>query len=90
MPYDKPFEHRPDSGSLFLNDKAGNDARPDFKGEGIFHGVPSWLSIWKKKTKAGDTWLSIQITKKDPLSQKVSGAGYKSGHNFEQEDDLPF
>jgi len=89
MPYDKPFEHRPDSATLFLNDKDGHEERPDFKGDGIFHGIPTWVSLWKRKTKNGDTWISIQGTKKDPLSQKSSGPGYKSGHNFDQ-DDIPF
>ena len=90
MPYDIPFQHKPDSGSVFINDKGDNPKRPDFKGDGLFYGIPSWISLWKNKDKNGDTYCYISVTKKDEQSQPASGDGYKSGHNFDPDSDIPF
>jgi len=91
MAYDTPFEHRPNSGTAFIHDKGDNPERPDFKGDGIFHGIPSWWSLWKKKTKAGDTYCSIELQAKDEKSQtSLDGKNFPKDGRIENIDDIPF
>lgn len=40
------YEHKPNSGSLFSNEKKG-DTSPDYKGSALVGGVEYWVSLWK-------------------------------------------
>ena len=61
MAEQRKFELREGRGSVFMNDKGDNDKRPDMKGDGLYYGIQSWISVWKNKTKDGETWLSISV-----------------------------
>lgn len=48
-------------GSLFVNDKQGNDRRPDFKGSIVIGGKKYWLSAWKRVPQnGGNQYLSLK------------------------------
>lgn len=53
------------TGTLWKNDKGGNERRPDRTGtinvDGVYYNVSGWL----KKTKDGRQFLSMQIQKRD-------------------------
>ena len=51
-------------GALFLNDKQGNDKRPDMKGPLNVDGAEYVVSAWARRTKAGDKMLSLRIEPK--------------------------
>lgn len=55
------FEVRPNTGSMFENDKEGNDARPDMKGKiRIGRNQAFWISGWWKESRNGP-FLSLQF-----------------------------
>jgi uncharacterized protein (DUF736 family) len=60
------------SGVLFRNKKKETDKHPDYTGsytDGA--GEEFWLSAWIKKSKKGETFMSLSTTPKDP--QKTAG-----------------
>ena len=68
------YEMRPSSGSLFKNDRKEKETHPDLKGKVMLpNGEVRWVSAWKKKTAAGDTWLSLAL---GDLVQQAGGSNY--------------
>lgn len=58
------YELRELSGSAFLNTDKIDQKQPswcDFQGRALIDGQTYFVSIWKKKTKAGETWLSLNF-----------------------------
>lgn len=58
------FELKPGQGTLFANDKQGNDKRPDRRGELNIDGTIYELSGWIKEGKNGP-WLSLSCKPKE-------------------------
>lgn len=56
------------SGALFKNDKGGNEARPDYRGDLRINGVDYKLSAWLKKSEKG-TFMSLSAQPKDEAPQ---------------------
>lgn len=93
------FELREGQGTLFKNDKDGNEKRPDYRGElKLLSGETVKLAGWIKQGAKG-SFLSISIDK--PREQSgggddfrgqgsggVSGGGGSAGYNLN--DDIPF
>lgn len=52
---------RDNSGVLFTNDKDGNDARPDFRGNIIVDGKKYSLACWKKTGQKGE-FLTLSVS----------------------------
>jgi uncharacterized protein (DUF736 family) len=63
------YEIKPNSGSLFVNDKKEKPNHPDFKGQAIIEGVACWLSAWKKEAKDGKMYLSLSFQPKDDATK---------------------
>ena len=93
------YEIRDMSGSAFINDKKTGDSSPDFRGAVMIGGIEYWHSIWKKKTKTGQTWLSSSLQVKEPkrASEPVWGGDLPratstpSGEaDFDDDLDVPF
>jgi len=60
--YDKPFEQRPGQGGVFRNKNKTQDIQPGYTGKVMLpNGELRFMSIWVKKTKAGEPWLSISV-----------------------------
>lgn len=68
------FEVRPDSGSLFRNDRKERDTHPDYKGSALVGGTDYWISAWIKTSKDGRKFMSPSFTAK----------------NASQDRDIPF
>ena len=61
MAYDRPYETKAGTGTLFPNDRKTQDNHPDFNGKIKWHnGTEAWLSAWEKEAKSGRKFLSIQ------------------------------
>lgn len=70
------YEMKPNKGSLFKNDRKEKETHPDLKGKVMLpNGEVRWVSAWKKKTAAGDTWLSFEI---GDMVQQAGGSNYGS------------
>lgn len=54
------------TGVLFLNDKQGNDKRPDWRGSIEVAGVNYWISGWNKESRDGDQLISLKVEQKQP------------------------
>ena len=70
-------------GALFKHDKKGVETRKDYSGQVNVEGKEFWISGWIKKSKAGETYMSLAIDPKE--KQEASGS---SGSDFN--DDVPF
>ena len=74
------YEMKPGQGSAFPNDKKTPDkpASPDFKGRVMLpNGETRWLSVWNKKTAAGQDWISFSIGE---LVQSQGAPVYSAAH----------
>jgi hypothetical protein len=58
------YELKDGQGSLFMNDKGGNEKRPDRRGELNIGGVIYKLSGWLKDGSKGQ-WLSLKAEVKE-------------------------
>lgn len=79
------FELREGQGTLFPNNKDGNDKRPDYRGSVMIGGTEYELAAWSKEGKKGP-YLS--------LSAKVKPAAETSDSvrkaSSQADDDVPF
>lgn len=69
-------------GSLFINDKKTSDKQPDYQGNVMVNGKKMQIAGWKKQSKSGNTFLSIQIS--EPREATTTSAKPAVS------DDLPF
>lgn len=90
------YEHDPNRGSLFKNEKKETDKHPSWKGDALLDlgklGIGSGqsevdLSIWVNKTKKGDKYLKINI---DPPYQAETENKPEGKKDDEDDDDIPF
>lgn len=69
------FELKPGSGTLFKNDKDGNDARPDYRGEiKLESGETLRLAAWIKEGQKGK-FMSLKIDQPREQSREQSFSG---------------
>lgn len=59
------FQHKPDSGSLFKNDKREKETQPQAKGSALIGGVEYWVSAWTNDAKDGSKYQSLKFSRKD-------------------------
>lgn len=57
------FQYQPGSGSLFTNDKEGNDKRPDYRGDINIDGKNYRIAGWIKEGKKG-AFISLKVDDK--------------------------
>lgn len=56
------YEIRENSGSMFANDRAGeNPNAPQAKGKALIGGVMYWVSAWTKTKNDGGKWQSLSF-----------------------------
>lgn len=72
------YETKPNTGSLFKNDKGDNPARPDYKGSLNIEGVDGWISAWLKESKDGKKYMSLSWQPKDKQAAPSTGAPAQS------------
>lgn len=66
------FELKDGQGTLFKNDKDGNEARPDYRGEANIGGEIYRVAGWLKQGKNGK-WMSLSISPKDEDRPRANG-----------------
>lgn len=86
------YEQRDNSGSLFKNDKKGNEKAPDYRGNSMINGKLMKISAWLKEGKNGTKFMSLSFQPDDgpkgapqpPKPPKIPVTGTAP------EDDVPF
>ena len=77
------FEQRPNTGSLFKNDRREKDTHPHATGTALIGGVEYWVSAWTKEGKNG----KFQSLAFKPKEEKTE-AGVKHNAGRLEEDDV--
>lgn len=84
------YEHKPNTFSLFKNDKQGNDKRPDYTGTGAdADGNPIRVSAWLKDGAKGK-FMSCRI---EPQQERVGKSGIRQDAakaDADLDDEIPF
>lgn len=82
------YEMKEGQGSLFKNDKKGNDKRPDYRGECLINGEKLEISAWIKEGKKGK-FMSLSIKAPQERGSQDSKPAAKPQNDF-ADDDLDF
>lgn len=90
------YEMRPGQGSAFKNDKKTEDWHPAYKGKVMLpDGSLHWLDITPKKTKAGETWISVKVGNQiQAAAQPIGQHNLAKGNGYQpqpaDDTDIPF
>lgn len=82
------FEQKPNTGTLFINDRKTTENHPDRAGTINVGGTEYWLNGWIKTDKKGRQYLSLAVKAKQAASAKPE-AKAEVPEDF-QDDDIPF
>lgn len=64
------YESKPNTGTLFNNDRKEKDTHPDMTGTINVAGVDHWFSAWRKQGSKGE-FLSVAIGNKKEAKQQT-------------------
>lgn len=88
------FVHKDNSGSLFRNDKGGNDKRPDYRGDlnigGVLYEIAGWI---KEGINGKPKFMSLSVKPKEALAAKPTVWGSErpaSKESLDFDDDIAF
>lgn len=86
------YEHKPESGSLFKNDKKEKESHPDYKGSALIDGVEFWVSAWVNETQKDKTkYFGLKFQKKDDVQKEGAEKAKQAADGFDTfDDDIPF
>lgn len=91
------YEAKPNTGSLFKNDKRTKDTQAHATGSALIDGVEYFVDAWTNIDKKGDRYQSLKFKRKDkqPQAAKPASYGEQSGGSYGSQpedlnDDLPF
>jgi uncharacterized protein (DUF736 family) len=86
------FEQRPNSGSLFKNDRKEKDTHPDYRGDALIDGKSYWVSCWRKESAKGTKYFSVAFKEKEARQEErpktLAEKSPQPAGDFD--DDLPF
>lgn len=82
------YEQKPNTGSLFRNDRKESDTHPDYKGSALLNGVEHWLDAWINTAKDGSKYMSLKFKPKEARTPDGSQGAPMSRE--ELDDDVPF
>ncbi|MCB5207798.1 hypothetical protein [Methylovorus mays] len=57
-----PFEHKPNTGSFFKNNRKTKSNHPDYKGSAKIDGVDYWVNIWGRMSSENTPFFGITFT----------------------------
>jgi uncharacterized protein (DUF736 family) len=83
MSYDKKFEQKDGTGSLFKNEKKQSPKQPDYTGSAKIRGKDTQIAAWVKESKNGKKYFSFIFS--DPYVK-----GGQSSQSSDNEESVPF
>lgn len=77
------------TGALFKNNQKQTPQHPDYRGEIDVEGTKYWVSSWIKKSKKGETFMSLSLR---PVvdSQRNSSRNDEPYPDNSLDDEIPF
>jgi hypothetical protein len=88
------YEQRPNSGSLFKNNKKQpGDRQPDYRGDCLLNGQVLEISAWIKETRNGGKFMSLAFKPKQdrqPQQQDAPLTGIDPADVPPAETEIPF
>jgi uncharacterized protein (DUF736 family) len=86
------YEQKPNTGSLFKNDKKEADSHPDYKGTALIDGLGEcWLDAWINTSANGTKYMSLKLKPKDANGfQRNQPAPQQRASAFDDESEVPF
>lgn len=85
------FEPKPNTGSLFKNDRKEEDTHSDYKGTALIGGVEYWLSAWIKPDKNGNKFMSLSFKVKGPKGAKATASPTRTRTRTRDiDEEIPF
>ena len=87
-----PYDQRENTGSIFINEDKPKDGAnpgwPDRTGKAMVDGVMYWVNGWLKKTKDGNSWLSLAFKRMDKQPNPQAQDEF-SGGSAPPDDETP-
>lgn len=80
------MEHKINTGTLFKNQYKTEDKHPNYKGRINALGKMMDIALWKKTSKQGENYLSVQLS--EPR-QKQDSSRYKEWDSIEVPEEKP-
>lgn len=85
------YETKPNTGSLFKNDKKEKDTHADYRGSALIDGTEYWLDSWINESANGTKYMSVKFkpkeAKQQTASQAYAGAEIRPA---DLDDEVPF
>lgn len=75
------YEMKPDSGSLFKNERKEKETHADYQGECVIDGKTYYMNAWINQSKNGKRYLGLKFKAKD---------AQQAPDFAEADSDLPF
>jgi len=84
------YQHKPDSGSLFKNDRREKDTQPHYRGDCLVDGKEYWVSAWVNEGKNGK-YFSLKFSEKQEAHDKGMAKARDAAEPDDfVDEDLPF
>ena len=86
------YEQKPNTGTLFANDRKEKESDPNAKGTALIDGVEYWISSWTNTSKDGKKYMKLSFSVKTPKPvEDVPKADEDAKvETVKDDDELPF
>jgi len=83
------YEIKPNTGSLFANDRRESDTHPNAKGSAVIDGKEYWVDAWTNTASNGKKYQSLKFKLKDQ-QRGAQGNGFATPQVDDLNDQVPF
>lgn len=83
------YQHKPNTGSLFKNDKREKDTHAHARGSALIDGVEYWISAWTNSKDSGEKWQALKFSRKDE-NKAPRPAPQQPAQSDDVDDDIAF
>lgn len=84
------YEQKPNTGSLFKNDRKESDTHADYRGSALIDGVDHWLDAWINESSSGVKYMSLKFKPKDQAGGSTQRPRSQPASAIDLDDDVPF
>ena len=81
------YEMKPDTGSLFKNDRKEKDTHADYRGSLNVGGVEYWIDAWLNESANGTKYMGLKVKPKEARNEAPTR---RQPAAADLDDDVPF